>query len=357
MIPHMRPAPPVRRNSAPLDTLWQAPSLIWVLIVGEALAIVLALAPGVTGSRWVALGLYSLAVQWTSLAALSLIYALRGFLRDLPAGVTAAISILLLLACAVAIVALGRLFFFPATDQAEPLGPLLVRNVLIALPAGLLGLAAFHNYWRTRESATRAKHAELEALQARVHPHFLFNTLNSAAALVHARPDDAERVLLDLSDLFRAALSEPGWVTLGHELDLCRRYLAIEQLRFGERLRVEWHVEAGADALPVPLLAVQPLVENAVTHGSEGATGGKHVRIDVRHAAGALHVRIANDVARNPNPRPDGHGIGLAGLRARLEAVTQGRASLETGFHDGGFLAHLQIPVAAMPGPDQPASS
>jgi two-component system sensor histidine kinase AlgZ len=341
------------RPSAPLDTLWQAPSLIWVLIVGEALAIVLALAPGVEGSRWVALGLYSLAVQWTTLTTLGAVYLLRRTLRTLPAAITATVVIAVLVPCALAVASLGRMVFFPTMHQGEPITGLLWRTALIALPGGLLGLAAFHNYWRARESATRAKQAELEALQARVHPHFLFNTLNSAAALVHARPDDAERVLLDLSDLFRAALSEPGWVPLQHELDLCRRYLAIEQLRFGDRLKVEWHLGEDLDALHVPLLAVQPLVENAVAHGLDDTDHGRRVRIDVMQAGGALHVSVANAIAKTPLSRAGGHGIGLAAVRARIEAVTQGRGRLEAGEKGGDFVARLLIPRDPMPGSGQ----
>jgi two-component system sensor histidine kinase AlgZ len=337
------------RRSPPLDTLWQAPSLIWVLIVGEALAIVLALAPGVEGSRWVALGLYSLAVQWTTLTTLGVVYLLRRTLRTLPAAVTATVVIAVLVPCALAVASLGRMVFFPTMHQGEPITGLLLRTALVALPGGLLGLAAFHNYWLARESATRAKQAELEALQARVHPHFLFNTLNSAAALVHARPDDAERVLLDLSDLFRAALSEPGWVPLQHELDLCRRYLAIEQLRFGDRLKIEWHLGDALDPLQVPLLSVQPLVENAVAHGMDGTVHGGRVRIELRQAAGALHVTVTNAIVTVPLPRAGGHGIGLAAVRARVEAVTQGRGRLEAGERDGEFVARLLIPRDPMP--------
>lgn len=356
MIVPMPPNPTVKRNSAPLDSLWQAPSLIWILIVGQVLAIVLALAPGVTGSRWVALGLYSLVIQWTSLATLSVIYALRRWLRDLPTALTAAVAILLLMSCALIVVALGRMFFF-VSQQGEPVTGVLGRTALIALPAGLLGLAAFHNYWRTRESASRAKQAELEALQARVHPHFLFNTLNSAAALVHARPDDAERVLLDLSDLFRAALSEPGWVPLTHELDLCRRYLAIEQLRFGERLHVDWEIAQEIEPLSVPLLILQPLIENAVAHGMDEASGRKQVQIKILHTNRALQASVINQVPSRPRENASGHGIGLAGLRARLEVATQGQGTLETEVHNGVFVARLMIPQAAMPESAQATTS
>src|SRR5690606_11628475 len=108
------------------------------------------------------------------------------------------------------------------------------------------------------KAAVRAKQAELEALQARIRPHFLFNTLNTGAALVHARPGEAERLLLGLSDLFRAALAGPGELPLEDELGLARRYLEIEALRFGPRLQVNWQLPAPLPEVWVPTLSIQP---------------------------------------------------------------------------------------------------
>lgn len=105
-----------------------------------------------------------------------------------------------------------------------------LRILALAVVVGLIGLLTYQNYWRSRQLAVRAKQLELEALQARIRPHFLFNTLNTGAALVHAQPDAAERVLLDLADLFRSALRGPQLIPLAEELALAHRYLEIEQL-------------------------------------------------------------------------------------------------------------------------------
>src|SRR5690606_9402646 len=122
-------------------------------------------------------------------------------------------------------------------------GPdLFLRLTGITITIGLLGLAAFQNHWQAKQLAVRAKQAELESLQARTHPHFLFNTLNTGAALVHARPEAAETLLLDLADLFRAALTGPHHIALKDEIDLVQRYLALEQLRLGSRLQVRWEM-------------------------------------------------------------------------------------------------------------------
>ena len=134
--------------------------------------------------------------------------------------------------------------------------------------------------WRARGIAPAATQARLAELQARIRPHFLFNTLNSAIALVRAEPARAESLLEDLSDLFRHALAEQSdAVTLAQEIELAERYLAIEQVRFGHRLKVEWELDDGVDHALLPPLLLQPLVENAVKHGVEPDPQGGRLRI------------------------------------------------------------------------------
>jgi two-component system sensor histidine kinase AlgZ len=244
-------------DSHPLQLLFRAPAILWVLLAGEALAAILSLAPGVAIARWAYFGLMSLLIQWIALLSLGVLYLARGPLTRLSPRVVAWLAVLALLLVSCALGTLGAIFvpriWSSATVDWKDVS--LQMSAMMAV-VGVLSALVFENHWRSTRLALRAKQAELATLQARIHPHFLFNTLNSAAALVHARPDDAERVLLDLGDLFRAALSEPGWVPLSHELELCRRYLAIEQQRFGDRLRVEWRIDEGLDALSVPLLTI-----------------------------------------------------------------------------------------------------
>lgn len=336
-------SPKVSRPDLP-PSLCRTQVVIAVVLAGELLAALLTLAPGGEVRRWELFGVNSLAVQWimlVSLATLCLLTRWTGLKPRLgavlvPIGV---VSIVTLLA--------SRLI----VAVVEPLDPreFTLRALLISLIVSTAVVLALREHLASRQAVERAKQSELEALQARIHPHFLFNTLNSAAALVHARPDDAERVLLDLSDLFRAALSEPGWVPLSHELALCRRYLAIEQLRFGERLQVAWDVSAEPDHLQVPLLAVQPLVENAVAHGLDDRAHGRHVRIAVSATATSLEVAVANPLPQAPTARTGGHGIGLAAVRARIEVVTAGQGRLEAGPAGTDFVARVVVPRSAMP--------
>ena len=215
----------------------------------------------------------------------------------------------------------------------------------LALTVGLLGLAAFQNHWRARQLAVRAKQAELEALQARIRPHFLFNTLNTGAALVHQRPEEAERLLLDLSDLFRAALAGPREITLADELALVRRHLEIEGLRFGDRLRVEWQVPAALPDVTVPALSIQPLVENAIRHGVEPVATGGDVHLQVATDGDWLEVTVANALPSAPVRPTTGHQVGLNAVRARIQAMTHGRGSVRTTTVEGRYTAVIRIPL------------
>jgi len=186
--------------------------------------------------------------------------------------------------------------------------------------------------------------ARLAELQSRIRPHFLFNALNTALALVQVDARKAESVLEDLSQLFRVALAESGAaVTLDDEIDLAQRYLAIEQLRFGDRLKVTWELDPAASAAPVPPLVLQPLVENAVRHGIEPALGGGRIRIGTRVVRGMAEVVVANTLADEPG-RP-GAGMALANVKERLRLLHDVAASFEFGPVDGEYRARIVVPL------------
>ena len=332
----------------PLDTLWQATSLIWVILAGEALAIVLALAPGVSGQRLIYFGIASFAIQWIAMTSLGLLYLARHWLSNQRPVVVAqtALGVLLLstwLVCGLAWLLLDDIWPIPQGGWLV----LAMQLSAIALTVGLLGLAAFHNHWRARQLAVRAKQSELEALQARIRPHFLFNTLNAGAALVHARPEEAERLLLDLADLFRAALAGPSELPLTEELALARRYLEIEMLRFGDRLRVQWRLPEHLPQIEVPTLSIQPLVENAIRHGVEPAAGGDRIGIEVTTPAGWVVISVDNGLPATTALASNGHQVGLSSVRARVAALTQGLGSVETTVAQGRYTAIIRIPMPA----------
>ncbi|KGM57620.1 histidine kinase [Lysobacter arseniciresistens ZS79] len=330
----------------PLDALWQAPAITWVLLSGECLAAVLALAPGTAGSRLVYFGLASLLIQWVALLSLGMLYLLRHALGGWRPQKLAWLALGLLLLNTWLISALAWAFLgddWPANEGGWPV--LVLRLTGIALAVGFLGLAAFQNHWRGRLHAVRAKQSELQALQARIRPHFLFNTLNTGAALVHQRPEEAERLLLDLADLFRAALAGPRQIPLEDELSLARRYLEIEALRFGDRLQVRWELPRSVPAVTVPALSIQPLVENAIRHGAERMTRGD-VDVAVTTTPETVVVRISNPLPQAGGQAATGHRVGLNASQVRIEALTGGRGSVRTEVVDGRFVATVRLPVA-----------
>lgn len=337
---------PRPHGSSPLDSLWQGKVVIWAVLAGEGLAALLTLAADTPDGRWVRFGLLSLGVQWVVLLALGLLYVMRGRLDAMRPQRVAYLALALLMLSSWA-VALGCWWLLHSAGvYPGPPGDLLLRVSLIAAIVGWLALAAYQNHWRNRQLAVRAKQAELAALQARVRPHFLFNTLNTAATLVHLRPDEAERLLLDLADLFRAALSGPREIPLEEELALVRRYLEIESLRFGPRLRTRWMLPDTLPQIVVPALSLQPLAENAVRHGIERLPEGGEVTIAVRQHAGHVEILVRNPVSPSTEGQATGHNIGLPASTARIESYSEGRGSVRAERSADTFTVTVRLPEA-----------
>lgn len=346
MPPPGPPPPPLDASQQPLDILWRGPALLWILLAGEGLAAILALGPGIDQDRWIYFGLTSLVVQWVALLALAGLYLCRRPLRRLKPLTIAYVALAALLLSAwltggMMWWLLGRRFWSP---DGETAALFLARLSGVAVIVGLLGVAAFQNHWRTRLMAVRAKQSELEALRARIRPHFLFNTLNSAIALVRQQPARAEHLLLDLSDLFRAALARPHDVDLAEELDMARRYLEIEAIRFGARLQATWDLPDPLPRVRLPSLSLQPIVENAVRHGIEHLPDGGTIAIRVEAGRDTATVRISNPI---PVERVDsgGHSIGLNATQARVQSMTGGLGTLTSSRRGDAFVVELTLPL------------
>ena len=217
-------------------------------------------------------------------------------------------------------------------------------HVDLLIYAALLALASAVEH--VRQASEREAHAaglraqlaaaRLDTLRMQLNPHFLFNSLNGAVTLVRTGENAAAaRVLTGLGDLLRSTLDEgvAGLVPLSQELELLERYLSLERLRFGDRLRTEIVLEPGAADALVPSLILQPLVENAIRHGIEARREGGLVAIDARQSGGSLIVRVHNDGVAQPPANPARAGIGLANTVERLERLYpgEGRFELVTG--------------------------
>ena len=315
-----------------------------VILAGEALGLLLALAPGTDG--WlVRFGLASLGIQWIAVGTLCALFLLRHPLARLPAMALAWACLGLLLAMTLLVASAAWELLGMTTAPGIGRASFVLRMLALALVVGLLGLVTYQNYWRARQLAVRAKQLELEALQARIRPHFLFNTLNTGAALVHARPADAERLLLDLADLFRCALRGPQQIPLAEELALTRRYLEIEALRFGDRLRLGWDIPETMPEVLVPSLSIQPLAENAIRHGIERRPDGGAVEVAVRVFGDRVEVTVTNDMPGTAGGG-GGHAVGLASARERVHALTDGRGRVESRVEAGRYIASVHLPLA-----------
>jgi two-component system sensor histidine kinase AlgZ len=197
---------------------------------------------------------------------------------------------------------------------------------------------------RARALSPAVAEARIQALQARIRPHFLYNSINAVLSLIRSEPRRAERALEDMADLFRVLMADNRTLApIAAEVELARQYLAIESLRLGDRLRVTWRVDGmPADAL-VPPLILQPLVENAVYHGIEPSPGGGEVEIDVGLAGGQLVMTLAN-----PLPAESRHSVGnkmaLANIRERLQLHFDAEASMKSEARGGTYRVTIRIP-------------
>ncbi|MFT5140394.1 MAG: two-component system sensor histidine kinase AlgZ [Lysobacterales bacterium] len=209
----------------------------------------------------------------------------------------------------------------------------------------LLRYLFIRSQWQT-EILAQAD-ARVEALQARIRPHFLFNSLNTIASLIVDEPLSAERATEDLAELFRGSMRRADtMIQLSEELSLGRRYLDMEQRRLGDRLEVEWEVdELPAQALVLPLV-LQPLLENAVLHGIQPAERGGKIRVYGRGEAENIVIAISNSLPpdQGSSLRTSGNGMALINIRSRLELAFEDRASLITNQSEDQFFAVLTIP-------------
>jgi two-component system sensor histidine kinase AlgZ len=251
-------------------------------------------------------------VQWTALMALGAVSALLGFsLLNLTSG--------------------------------EPTGAWRWASIVAA---GASGAAMLLAWLKLREHTQRPADAlaQLVELQSRIRPHFLFNTLNSAIALVQLDPARAEGVLEDLAELFRVALADASEsVTLAEEVELARRYLAIEQIRFGSRLRIVWRLDPQAGSARVPPLLLQPLVENAVRHGVEPNDEGGELEVVTARRGAEVEIRIVNSVGAPARTR--GHGLALRNVRQRLKLMHDVAARFDLESAPDRFELRILVPL------------
>jgi two-component system sensor histidine kinase AlgZ len=353
------PKPSAKAPAFFLPDFCTSPAVFAVVLIAELVAIVIALARhALHDNFWADLAGSSLFLLWIGLTCSAVLCRSRPWLQTMPAGRAAMVAIALLVAT-IGIVSevvyrVGKIWILDLEPDSLGFFPrehagFVLRNIGVGFIVSALALRYFYVSAEWKRSVEQEALARIRALQARIRPHFLFNSMNTIAALTRSCPERAEQAVEDLADLFRASLSDASArISLKDELEIARTHQRIEQLRLGDRLIVHWDIDALPMRALVPSLIVQPLLENAVYHGVEMLPRGGTVSILGRRHGDSVHIEVRNPIlAQAGYGEREGNRMALENIRQRLELAWPGRARVETEHTEGEFCARLIFPYAA----------
>ena len=328
-----------------LPDLCNTRAVMFLLILSEALVLALTLIEtGLPRFSWQRFAIVSLFVQWVALLSVAALCQLRVLMSRLHVVSASALAMLITQAVTVLVSLIGEYVWPMDTPGID--WPWVLRNQVIAAIFSMMALRYFYvqSQWRLKTQAELK--SRLAALQANIRPHFFFNTLNTVASLIMIDPDKAERMLVDLAQLFRAVLkADDKLVPIAQEIELGRRYLDIEQVRLGERMAVNFELPQELPELQVPQLLLQPLLENAVYHGIQPVIKGGSITITLTQKNGGWLLEILN--SKDPSVATNhGNHMAQANIRARLEAISDESQLAELRIEDLGqqYLAQLYLP-------------
>ena len=342
------------RHALNLPDFCAAQAVLAVVLIVTLTAVVLTVAHQGNGFNfWLDLARTSLFMLWTGMGSAAVLCVLRARLARMPLAAASALALASMLAV-IALVSWGTLWLGSssllgprATNLLLPESPwrFFATNLAIGAIVDALALRYFYVTSEWRRNVELQARARVRALQARIRPHFLFNSMNTIAALTRSDAKRAEQAVEDLADLFRANLNEKrSSITLKEELEVARIYQRIEQLRLGERLHVIWDVADLPMRAMVPGLLMQPLLENAIYHGIEPRPSGGIVTV-----SGALDGDVIGLTVRNPLPEAgeeahSGNRIALDNIRERMELLYPGRSSVEASRIGDEYIVRLRFP-------------
>lgn len=333
-----------------IPELCKIESLLVVLIATELLAIMFSLLHIEGLLPWfLRLGQYSLYMQWIAIVSSFAICLSRPWLASIKPTVAMVIATAIT-PIAAGLVAIVVWYIFDGSELYEAvigvsLPRMLGHTLLIALIMNAICLRYIYILQQWRQRIVLANEARLQALQAKVRPHFLFNTMNTISAVLHEDPHKAEKAIIDLCRLFRASLNSEADGSLQDELELCRSYLALEQLRLGSRLQVNWQIGNIPENAALPRLMLQPLLENSVYHGIETLIDGGTISISGSYEGNQIHIEIRNDIGRQqPNRSWQGHHQGLAIAKAGMQSAFGSAAKFSYQQASQHYLVSISFP-------------
>ena len=327
-----------------------------VVIISELLAIVLTLSPlQSSANRWNDLSIISLFVQWVGLSSAAVLCLARPWLARMSETRAATTSYFLLLLTTLVITELA--FWVGGFVQLDNWRPnfwqpsewqqdLLLRNLGVSAIVSAIVLRYFYIQLQWKQNVRAEAQSRLQALQSRIRPHFLFNSLNTIASLTQIDADQAEAAVENLADLFRNNLADASLhISLADELQLTRRYLEIEKLRLGDRLQLRWSIDELPAEASVPRLILQPLLENAIYHGIEPMSNGGTIGIDGHVYDQDIYITISNPrPAKHDTEQRKGNQIAQDNVRQRLAAIYGEAGKLNVQEDESDYIITLIFP-------------
>ncbi|MDH5766746.1 MAG: histidine kinase [Gammaproteobacteria bacterium] len=317
----------------------------------ELFALVLALAmPSDSKLFWDHLAMNSLFCQWIGLLDAALLCVLRHRLNDLDMHITALLSFFIMtlvtLVVSLLVISIGEYMGFYSQIDTQWHNFYIFRNLSISALISVVVLRYFYIQAQWKHNIETQSHAQIQALKARIRPHFLFNSMNTIASLIHIDAQKAEKAVEDLSDMFRASLMEKTAHSLKDEIDLTRSYLDIETLRLGDRLQTEWQEDSQDADIEIPALCLQPLVENAIYHGIEPIEQGGLIQIKINIVNNSLCLSVTNPISgMGRMDTNNSNHMAQDNIRKRLSLLYGDRADFEVEESDNQYRVTLKIPA------------
>lgn len=343
---------PLMPKGSYLPNFCNADVFLRVVLVIELVAIVFALVSYDSDSLYVHVALLSVFMQWIGLTSVAVLCQLSrwGVMRNiLPTTLIAfAVGLSTTLAVTLLSVTIADMMRFSLSNTLTTANITfeIIRNLSVV--AILIGLALryFYFQYESRMVLEAQAQARLQALQARIRPHFLFNSMNTIASLTHDEPDLAEQAIENLSDLFRASLAAEDSVSLQQEIELTRSYIQLETLRLGDRLTINWKLPNNKIPLWLPALTLQPLVENAIYHGVEPLSEGGVIDITIKLVDDTVYIVISNPLLEDRTEQHrKGNQMAVDNIRERLEIAYAGAATMQQREENSRFTVTLLLPL------------
>ncbi len=334
-------------NSMDLDDLSVLPNLckdravFFLVVVAELFVLLLLLADATQGVfDWQRLAIMTLHVQWVCLMSAALICWTRRLVVRLPNWKKIAVAYGLCVFTGFFVSLVGQYL----QHQPRINVSVVLRHTAMTMLVAALVLRYFYLQFLVIRQSKAELSSRIQALHSRIRPHFLFNSLNSVASLIPVDPIRAEAAVEDLADIFRATLKQSfELVTLDQEIALCKRYLSLEGLRLGERLKVTWHEHADLTAWQIPQLTLQPILENAVVHGIQKLPEGGEIEVRLHDSDRMLKITVTNPLPAYAD-RSGGNQMGVENIQDRLRALFGDEAKVVGTVRDLSYTCIIHIP-------------